>query len=273
MLSTSNSLINEKNLFFKSHQSSLYAEAVIPLNPNRLGVLFCGALAEEDFYISPVVTQLAKHLGESGFSTFKFDFFGFGNSQGQNQEGDLEIWKGNLLTAFQYFKENFEVDKIIIIAIRLGALISIEAELNKENTYGICFWDPIFNGSKYLKQKQRERIAKNIYLSIQPNENNTYEYEDFMGYKFSSKFISQLRAWSVNVQLVSRYERIKIFSSKKSVKGRQEIENILNYLDNTQNKDIHEELNCELYWLNFPSSSISIIINSTLNWVINISKY
>ncbi len=97
--------------------------------------------------------QLAILLAQSGFDVLRFDYAGTGNSDGDQERISCEQWAHDLGTVLRYAKHLPDVTNVHALGIRLGASLLSSAELQlqfKELDHLIC-WDPVTDGSQYLK--------------------------------------------------------------------------------------------------------------------------
>lgn len=87
-----------------------------------------------------------EHFAQNGFSTFRFDMTGCGDSGGDFSDIGLEDQKEDLLSAISFLKEKEGIDdhKVFILGFSLGATVSVKVSKELPNLGGFIFWSPAF---------------------------------------------------------------------------------------------------------------------------------
>ena len=92
--------------------------------------------------------QFAIHLSNAGFDTFRFDYYGTGNSAGKSDELTTRQCIKDIQAAAAYVREQSQCEKLSIIAVRIGAPLVMTTEIGEiEN---LIIWDPVMQGSNYI---------------------------------------------------------------------------------------------------------------------------
>ena len=112
-------------------------------------VLICHPLGHEYSRSYRNLQQFSLHLAKAGFDTFRFDYEGTGNSSGKPEEADSINYVQNINVAAEYIRRQSHAKTLSIIAIRMGAPLVVKANIDQlEN---LILWDPVINGSSYIK--------------------------------------------------------------------------------------------------------------------------
>ncbi|HMN71942.1 MAG TPA: alpha/beta fold hydrolase [Rhodoblastus sp.] len=94
----------------------------------RRGVVICGAHGFEDLCSRSSMRLLAEELSARGLPTLRFDWRGTADSEGDGEGPHrVALWLGNVGDAARKLVEMTGVDEIVLIGLRLGALLALEA--------------------------------------------------------------------------------------------------------------------------------------------------
>jgi len=208
-----------KPVFFGSESCKLYGvyHEADKVKDSGRGILIASPVGHEYIRSYQLVLRMACDLAAQGFHVFRFDYSGLGNSDGQFEMADLDVWQQNLVSAKAELKTLANIRKISIVGIRLGATIALMA--NKCGGLKIrrqSFWDPIFNGKQYvgvLKKSHSLMLSDEMRFAnvaingskvpraVSQNDKNVIAgYMEALGYRYGDGLVGQLK--DVNYQSV-----------------------------------------------------------------------
>lgn len=184
-------------LFFGARRRRLFG--VYEPAARRGGVaraaLLCNTWGDEYVNAHRAVRFLARRLGVAGFDTFRFDYYGSGDSGGETTDADLGGWKSDIVTAVRELKEMSDAPRVVLVGLRLGATLVAEAVPNLHaDIDGIILWDPIVNGLNYvrellLRDEQMDELSAPTMVS-----EGVDAVSELDGLSVSPAFISGLKA-------------------------------------------------------------------------------
>lgn len=108
-----------------------------------------------------MVALQAKQLAENGLRVVVFDFFGTGDSEGEFGDARWEGWVEDLRTIVSWSRASRD-ERISLLAIRLGALVALDACVAGAGEFQCVFWQPCTSGKAYLRQFLRLRMAEKL---------------------------------------------------------------------------------------------------------------
>lgn len=187
-------------MFLPSAQGHLFVKHV----PERSGhkdkcVLIVPPFAEESNKARYQVSRLISQLEISGFASVLFDFYGTGESEGRFEQSSLESYLADIQRVFNWCLAEYQ--SVSMVAIRLGALISLAAveqftlPLNKW-----VAWQPQFNGKQVLNQFFRLRIAGEMAAGGKVTSSDIQHELDDLG-------SSEIAGYRVSKQLARELEQ------------------------------------------------------------------
>ena len=132
-------------------------------------VVLCNPFGQEAIRAHRFLRVLADRLARAGFPVLRFDYFGTGDSDGDDTEGDLHTWVGDLLQADIEARRRSAHRVSAWFGLRLGATIAALAAHRAEVVpCRLVLWDPVVDGTAYLRELQ---AAHDTALSIEPSRN------------------------------------------------------------------------------------------------------
>ena len=128
----------------------------------RAAVL-CQPWGDEYVYAHRSMRQLAIRLSLCGFHTLRFDYFGTGDSAGEEWDIDMAGLEADVLTAIEFLKDIAAVEKVILIGLRGGANIAASTAVRSPGVVeALILWDPIFPGDPCRDSVPHELQALDI---------------------------------------------------------------------------------------------------------------
>jgi exosortase A-associated hydrolase 2 len=122
--------------------------------------LLCGPFGQEAVRSHRVFRIIADRLAHSGFHVLRFDYFGTGDSAGEDDEGNLDRWTDDLLRANDELIRRSGCARSSWFGLRLGASIAALASRKATGTARrLILWDPVVQGPAYLDELSRAHIA------------------------------------------------------------------------------------------------------------------
>lgn len=130
-------------------------------HPPRLGVVLCSPFGEEASRTHRFFYVLADRLSRAGIDALRFDYYGTGDSAGEDGEGDLDGWAADLRAAHEELRRRSRASRIAFLGARLGATVAIRAARDAApgTVSRLLAWEPIVDGAGYLDALRTRRIG------------------------------------------------------------------------------------------------------------------
>jgi uncharacterized protein len=114
-------------------------------------VLFCHGLAGHRIGKHRMYVSLSECLSRVGIASFRFDFRGSGDSEGEFAEMTLNGEVSDAVKAFEFLAEQpgIDPDRIGIFGRSFGGAISILAAHKFGSVKSIALWAPVFNAKQW----------------------------------------------------------------------------------------------------------------------------
>jgi pimeloyl-ACP methyl ester carboxylesterase len=114
--------------------------------------VICNPWGEEYLYAHRSLRQLALRLARIGFQTVRFDYFGTGDSGGDESQTDLAGMESDVRSAIEAARDIAGAAKVVLVGLRVGANIAARvASEQPADVESIVLWDPILSGEEYVR--------------------------------------------------------------------------------------------------------------------------
>lgn len=123
-------------------------------------VVLCNPFGQEALRAHRMLKVLGDRLARAGYSVLRFDYFGTGDSDGQDDEGDLRSWVGDVLLANEEVMRRSGYPEASWFGLRLGATLAALATAQAPAApQRVLLWDPVVDGPGYLALLRQAHIA------------------------------------------------------------------------------------------------------------------
>lgn len=149
-------------LRFRRDKRDLYAQLILPAGglPCSQGVVFCNPLGQEAIRTHRMYRVLADRLSAASFAVLRFDYYGTGDSAGDDNEGEPDGWVGDILAACELLRSRAGCFELSLFGMRLGANLALRAAAQLATApRAVLLWDPIVDGNEYSRQLQQAHQA------------------------------------------------------------------------------------------------------------------
>lgn len=114
-------------------------------------VVICYPWGPEYVYAHRALRHLARQLATRGFDVLRFDYYGTGDSGGEEDQVRVAGCRDDIRAAMEELKETSGAKSITLIGLRLGASLAAEiAALGRKDVAGVVLWDPAVSGAEHL---------------------------------------------------------------------------------------------------------------------------
>ncbi len=140
---------------FGSPEASLFAvyHPPAPATGHSMAVLLCNPFGQEAVRLHRFYKVLAERLARSGMAVLRFDYFGTGESEGDDLTGRLDLWSDNVLAAHRELRQRSGCHRVAWIGARLGATVAHQAATRLSGSLDqLILWEPVLDGKAYLAQ-------------------------------------------------------------------------------------------------------------------------
>ena len=127
--------------YFGKSEQKLFGLYRIARFPRGYGVVFCHPHAHEYVRCFRVFRVLATRFAQAGLHCLSFDYHGTGDSAGSYEEGRVDEWRDNVGEALDEIKERFNLERVCLVGLRLGASLALMAAAKRDDVAAVVLWD------------------------------------------------------------------------------------------------------------------------------------
>lgn len=166
--------------------------------------IFCNPFIEEKVFSHGVYVQFARFLAGNGYTVLRFDYEGDGDSEGEYHRMDLLQWRDDVLDMMDLVMRLFPRARINLFGLRLGAAIAAFAA-QKKVVHALLFWEPIFNGEKYMSDCLKINLTSHFFSSRKSVKDGkglieslrTAEMINLFGYEINDRLFDQIQRFDL----------------------------------------------------------------------------
>lgn len=124
-------------------------------------VFYLPPLAEEMNRCRSHVADAARAAASRGWRCVLVDPYATGESDGESEAADWDVWVSDTVTLLQQVAG--QAGNVVLWGVRTGALLAAEAAAKAPSLVNrLLFWQPVVDGSMFINQYLRLRIASQI---------------------------------------------------------------------------------------------------------------
>lgn len=127
-----------------------------------IGVIYSHPFAEEKNCSHAIVVKTARELARHGYTVFRFDYSGCGDSEGELAEVTIDDWRSDLRHAVSCLKARTHVSGIAYWGLRTGAGLAFLQASQQQDVSMLILWQPVFDFKTYMHEFLRQRLSAEI---------------------------------------------------------------------------------------------------------------
>ena len=144
-----------ESVVLSKNGQKIFAVLHLPLNVKKCPVvLICHGLAGHKVGHHRLYVTLSECLSKNGIGSFRFDFRGSGDSEGEFADMTIETELQDALHSLEWLEKHPAIDpeRIGIFGRSFGGAIAILAAVNFPKCKSLGLWAPIFNAAQWEEQ-------------------------------------------------------------------------------------------------------------------------
>lgn len=234
----------------------------------KTGIICCYPFGQEYIRSHKSFKQLAERLSRAGYHVLRFDYFGTGDSYGDEEEITISQWKNDIRAAIQHIKKSGDIQNIALIGLRLGGTLAFLVGRENPEIIGIALWDPVISGSQYYQElKERHEYWLEDMLNFFDRKELNLQENEILGFHLNSKLIQELREINL-LDVKYKIQKKILFITTEHNSSNQQFVNHLTHLEASYN---YEEITGIKPWIKYEGLDKSLVpfevLTSIENWI------
>lgn len=183
-----------------------------PQRQTSHSVLLCNPLGQEAVRLHRLYRVLADQLSLQGAHVLRFDYFGTGESGGDDEEGELEGWLRDVALADQELRQRVSSSQTTWVGARLGAtLAALTAARCPRPPDRLLLWEPILDGRAYLQElAHADAYALQGLLNPPTPVVRAVPEREVMGFGIAAALMNQMLALDTTVLSATRAQQVHV---------------------------------------------------------------
>jgi len=164
-------------------------------NDRKVGVVLCYPIINEYLRSHRAIVRLATQLASEGFHVLRFDYFGCGDSYGEDDDGSLHEWTENLSTAIDELKNGCDASHLCLIGLRMGASLALLAAEKRDDIDTMVLWEPIVNGEEYVREIKRLHLESAViegFPQAVKGQADASQHLEILGFRITDIMLDEL---------------------------------------------------------------------------------
>lgn len=170
---TSNSVCIRIPFWINNTSNAIFCWIHIPKNHliSNEAIIVCNPLGYEYSHAHRTIRHLCDAIAQSGNICLRFDYHGTGNSCSDLFSADLiNEFINNIDQASHHLIEQYNIEKISLLGLRLGATLAAEY-CRKHQIENLILWCPFIKGKTYVREaKALEKLASHKEKALNANK-------------------------------------------------------------------------------------------------------
>jgi pimeloyl-ACP methyl ester carboxylesterase len=186
--------------------------------PRRVGVAFLYPFGDEYLRAHRPLRQLADRLASCGFDVLRFDYFGCGDSAGDDEQGLLRRWLQDAEAAVEELEALSGSARVALIGVRLGASLAVELAARRPGVDQLVLWDPVADGSRYLAELEvahetcmRENARRRASPASEPRQ--------VLGFPLPAPLRAEIEALDLSAHVVAPAADVLVLTTGERQEG------------------------------------------------------
>ena len=179
-------------------------------------VLLCNPLFSEANNILWGYQRLATMLAEKGYDVLRFDYYGCGNSLGDDSEGNTIRWQSDVKAAASQLLKHSKHSSLTVIGFRYGATLA--AGLDDINVDKFILWEPVPNSDEYIDYLEQQYHSTIQYLDKLHKAKVVARENEITGFPFAKDMRHSIQTLELTSgPLIRKCEKLYLVTNEKQV--------------------------------------------------------
>ncbi|WP_097122523.1 hypothetical protein [Pseudoxanthomonas wuyuanensis] len=181
--------------YFGREKRRLFGVFHRPEGTARGAVLMCPPLLHEQFRSYRFFSRIAAELAAAGLGCLRFDYFGTGDSEGEDSDFSPAECGEDIAIAAEELRRRCDGVPLILMGIRGSALLGAR-EARRVGACALWLWQPVTDAGRYLQTLEQRDLQErgSRYRFPLRDQIAPAAASDLMGFQLSGRFRAEWTA-------------------------------------------------------------------------------
>ena len=240
-----------------------------PAAKRASGVVIAQPVGHEYINSHRALRQLAVLLANVGFPVLRFDYYGCGDSMGEEDQATVSQWIEDTSTAISELRKRGNLNTVCVIGLRLAATIAVLAASVQNELAALVLWDAIIRGKDFLNEVrslQNERMRCRRKPTKRVEASNVTR--DFLGFAMSQSLSQSLETLEIPAFFRPAAKEVLVINSYPQKTESESYEHAVQSGTNTEYKQVA----APKIWEGTPEGTLLVpsqILRLVVSWMLH----
>jgi len=159
----------EEAFYFDNEGLRLFAvlhtpasSAARPPGHGQAGLVVCAPFGDEQIASYRTLRHLAGSLATRGIAVLRFDYRGYGDSEGEFSQALPETQIRDIERAIEVLRTRTGVSRVGLLALRLGAPLALAVAARRSDVRCLALWAPVLSTDEYFQHLLRKQALSEM---------------------------------------------------------------------------------------------------------------
>jgi len=218
----------------------------------------CNPVGNEYYYSHQALRQLATRLARHGYQVLRFDYFGTGDSIGEEVEAAVERWMVDISEMIDEVKQLAHCEHVTVVGLRMGAALCWKVVQSRNDVKRVVLWEPVLDGKAQLEEWRCQQAAHDEAYGYP----ELVEQTETLGISLPSSLIAEIE--SVRLSAIRPCDKDVLLVANSSD---SEIHRVVSDIEKSGAQIVYKKTADGKFWLEtdleslVPGSSLSLIVD------------
>jgi amino acid adenylation domain-containing protein len=155
-------------------------------------VVICNPWGQEFIRAHRACHQLALRLAGAGIPALRFDYYGTGDSLGDDLDANMARSLDDIRTAIAEVQRRSGASQVVLVGMRLGATFAVLAGPHHDAVERVVLWEPLTNGQRYLDELHSWHRRNLFYFLSNVSSPRNGATAEVLGFALSEQLVQEV---------------------------------------------------------------------------------
>ena len=176
-----NKVLEKQVLFRSRNDADLYGVLYRAQGEEEGAMVICPPDGEERIWSQRILVNFSRLLAVHGYTVFRFDYMGQGESEGNYEESNLSTRHADIESAIGFLLGQTKSNSVGLLGVRLGGTLASWVASKDSAVKCLILWEPILDLRGYFYNLLRVNISFQMVMHKMVSKNREKLVEEILG--------------------------------------------------------------------------------------------